>query len=396
MSKAATKTKSKSKKDKNQIGQVTEVTRHIKDVTRYLLWGKAAGRCEFHGCNKVLWKDNLTQKDGNKAQAAHIYAFSSKGPRGNEGIDEELINELDNLMLACHSCHKTMDDNPKIYPVELLQRWKAKHELRIETVTGVDPDKNSHVVLFGSNIGPQNTHLNFKGAAQALFPLRFPFDNKAIELGTASKAFTDADAALFKTEADHLRKEFDRKIKQPLEDKVINHVSVFGLAPQPLLILLGSLLQDIVEADVFQRHRNPQTWKWPEQAEQLNYELVQPAEFDGSPSLVIEFTAAVTDDRVRDVLPDANIWRLQIPEKSNDHIKCREDLSNFRKQVHQILGDIQEKHGHQIPLHIFPVAGVSVAVELGRVRQPKAHMPWIIYDQNKKHDGFFEALTIDS
>ena len=393
MATSTTKNKSKSKSGKDQV---TEVTRHIKDVTRYLLWGKSGGRCEFHGCNKILWKNQVTQDQGNMAQAAHIYAFSAKGPRGNKGIDHELINDLDNLMLACHACHKTMDDNPDQYPVELLQGWKAKHELRIETVTGIDPEKSSHVVLFGSNIGPQNACLNFKDTAQALFPHRFPADTRAIELGTANKAFDDADAEMFKAEVENLKKQFDRKIKQSLEDEEIKHLSIFGLAPQPLLILFGTLLQDIAEADVFQRHRDPQTWEWPEKADALEYELVEPTKFDGSPALVIEFTAPVTEDRILKVVPGANIWRMRIPNPNNDHIKCRQDLSNFRKQVHQVLGNIQEKHGHQTPLHVFPVAGVSVAVEFGRVRQPKAHMPWIIYDQNKKHDGFFEALTIES
>ena len=58
-----------------------EVTRHIRGDVQNMLWGKAAGRCEFNGCNKPLWKSSVTQEQVNIAQKAHIYAFSSDGPR---------------------------------------------------------------------------------------------------------------------------------------------------------------------------------------------------------------------------------------------------------------------------------------------------------------------------
>jgi len=37
---------------------------------------------------------------------------------------------------------------------------------------------------------------------------------------------------------------------------------------------------------------------------------------------------------------------------------------------------------------------VSLAVELGRVRLPKADMPWLLYDQVNARGGFIRALTI--
>src|SRR5438552_2739341 len=86
-----------------------DVTRHVHESAKLMLWGKAAGRCEFAGCNKPLWKSSITQEQVNIAQKAHIYAFSSEGPRGNKGIPKRLLNDLANLMLVCHECHKKMD-----------------------------------------------------------------------------------------------------------------------------------------------------------------------------------------------------------------------------------------------------------------------------------------------
>jgi hypothetical protein len=45
-------------------------------------------------------------------------------------------------------------------------------------------------------------------------------------------------------------------------------------------------------------------------------------------------------------------------------------------------------------LHVFPAMPVSLAVELGRVRMPKADLPWLLYDQMNARGGFIRALVI--
>ena len=45
---------------------------------------------------------------------------------------------------------------------------------------------------------------------------------------------------------------------------------------------------------------------------------------------------------------------------------------------------------------MFPAAPVSVAVELGRVLQPKADVPLRLYDQNNNLGGFVPALDINT
>lgn len=88
-----------------------EMTRHVSHEVQRMLWGKAAARCEFAGCNKLLCKSSVTQEQVNIAQKAHIYAFSSGGPRGNSGIARARLNDLNNLILVCHECHQKIDRN---------------------------------------------------------------------------------------------------------------------------------------------------------------------------------------------------------------------------------------------------------------------------------------------
>ncbi|MFA5272999.1 MAG: SAVED domain-containing protein [Candidatus Peribacter sp.] len=371
-------------------------TRDIKNPVKYMLWGRAAGRCEFSGCNKPLWKSSVTQDPVNIAQNAHIYAFSEDGPRSNKGISKTQLNDFANLLLICHECHRNIDvrkDGGR-YTVALLQQWKSAHERRIEIVTGIVPTKRSSVLLYGVNIGAHSSPLNFVDAASALFPRRYPDDNKGIELGLINSSQSERDASFWKTERENLEGKFDRRVKERIAKGEVDHLSVFGLAPQPLLILLGSLMIDITRAEVFQLHREPGGWAWPSSARALEFSVQKPSTFDGPPALVLSLSATVTPDRITDVLGEkASIWTLTIPKPNNDFVKSRQHLAQVRTLLRPLLDEIKAHHGQRTPLHIFPAAPVSLSIELGRIRMPKADMPWEIYDQVGQH-GFIPALTI--
>jgi hypothetical protein len=63
--------------------------------------------------------------------------------------------------------------------------------------------------------------------------------------------------------------------------------------------------------------------------------------------------------------------------------------------VRSLLDKIKAIHGQRSLLHIFPATSVAAAIELGRVRMPKADMPWQLYDQANARGGFVPALRID-
>lgn len=374
-----------------------EPTRNIKQNVQTMLWGRAAGRCEFQGCNRLLSRSPVTQETVNISEKAHIFSFSEGGSRGHIGMSDEELNVVENLILVCHDCHKKIDkhiDGGR-YTAPVLKEFKASHERRVEIVTGIDPGRRSHVLLYGANVGEHSAPSLFNEAAGAMFPDRYPAEARPLALGIVDSTGEDKSPDYWKSEARELVTQFDRRVRDRVSRQAVEHLSVFALAPQPLLILLGTLLGDIVPADVFQRHREPQTWSWPTSATPLEFQVQRPAETTGTPALVVGTSATVTPDRIEKVLGrGVSLWSVTIPRPNNDPVKSREDLARFRSLLRELFDDIKAAHGQWTLLHIFPATSVSLAVEFGRARMPKADMPWRIYDQNNKRDGFIPALDI--
>ena len=185
--------------------------------------------------------------------------------------------------------------------------------------------------------------------------------------------------------------------RSSLANDGISHVSLFALAPQPLLILLGSMLTDLVLTDVFAHHKEPEGWTWADEGEDLGFRVTPPPpDAKGDPCLVLSVSGTVSDDRISHAAigRDIAIWRLDVMEAHNDCLKTREQLSGFRAAVGPPLAQIKARRGQPRHPHIFPALPAAMAVELGRVRSPKADQPWEIYDQNNAMGGFVRALAV--
>ena len=106
---------------KNKKPEPKITRKNVPFHTKLKLFGRAAGRCEFSGCNKPIWRNELTLTEGNFGEVAHIIAASEDGPRGNEK-SADLQIEFDNLMLVCQRCHKEIDTNSKGLSCRLVAR----------------------------------------------------------------------------------------------------------------------------------------------------------------------------------------------------------------------------------------------------------------------------------
>ena len=369
---------------------------YIPESVKLRLWGKAGGRCEYDGCNERLWVDSLTQSEFNAAYIAHIIADSPNGPRGDKILSDQLKSDLSNLMLACDKHHRLIDkEKVKEHPVERLREMKQKHEARIDLLVSLIPEKQSHVLLYGANIGQQSAPLSARNAAEAMLPDWYPAELHPLEIGLRNSSVTDRTAEYWQLERTHLEGKISQDIKPRLAQGSINHLSIFAIAPQPLLILLGALLSDIPPAMVYQRHREPPSWKWSDEAEDCVCEVSRPAEVSGPPALVFSLSATIADQRITSVIPNASIWKISIPVPHNDFLKTRQQASDFRAVLRRVMNEIKTRHGQDATIHIFPAMPVALAVELGRVRMPKADLPFAIYDEDRNNGGFRHALSIE-
>lgn len=127
----------------------------IPNKTQVALWAKAAGRCEYRGCNEDLTGDLIAgREDGKFGFIAHIVADSADGPRGDVICSPLLAKDLTNLMLLCAKHHKGVDvDYLADHPEDVLLEMKAEHEDRIAIVTGMAQERAAHVLRFAADIG---------------------------------------------------------------------------------------------------------------------------------------------------------------------------------------------------------------------------------------------------
>ncbi len=369
----------------------------IPEKVRSLLWAKTAGRCEYNGCNEALWMDGLTKLEMNFADVAHIIGDRPEGPRGHEVLSPQYCSDISNLMLMCLNHHRMIDEILQNHSDEELRQMKNAHEERIERLTSIRPERTSHVLIYRGSIGQHQPKIDFQDAWAAMAPSWYPSSRLPIELGLTRSTLRDHENDFWHVEERNLERQFNANVKPLIDsDREANHVSVFAFAPQPLLVKLGALLSDIYPAEIYQPHREPQTWEWQPSPEGFDYVVEEPSLHRGTVALNLSLSAAISRERIRRGLDgdEFSEWKMTIANPQNDYLQSRGQLQMFRTVLRQLLNRIKAEHGEGAVVHLFPAVPASVAVEVGRVWQSKADLPMVIYDHNRKSGGFSRSFNI--
>ncbi len=383
----------------------------IPTTTKEMLWGKAAGRCEMIGCNKLVYESFVTHDEVKLGEIAHNIAANKGGPRGTKEPfwhidstidDDDDYNTIDNLLLLCPECHAEVDKNSRNYSVELLRKMKKQHEDRIRSLTSITEERECLLVSFAAPIGKRIFYLAKDQMLLSLADSRyFSAPENRIDLSQ-----TDIQDGEFVTvQKKNLKRSFTAYVEPRLKG-TSKPVAVFSLAPIPLLILFGSLFPTGTHMFIFQKLRNPtdREWFWtPEKAEHTTFRFVPPVSPAPThiPCLTLEGTAIIDDSRIvaaiSNIEGDIDIWRIQAINHGYD-LLCNEGvLREWNNLVLQTMNEIRTLYGHTTPVRIFPAINNSLAVETGRARLEKTDSEWIIYDNFRINDSeslFVQSLSI--
>jgi len=103
----------------------------------------------------------------------------------------------------------------------------------------------------------------------------------------------------------------------------------------------------------------------------------------------------VNHDRVQNAVGSkASIWEMTCTDCHNDCLRSDAQLAEFRRKARKLFVDLRAAHPAAKEILIFPAMPAACAIELGRVRMPKADFPWVVYDYNNKLNGFTKRLTM--
>lgn len=383
----------------NQSSAPISQARSIPALTRLFLYVQAGGRCEFDGCNTYLLEHYPTEAIGNFAEQAHIYAFNETGPRGHEAGRPDDINNLGNLILLCGACHHLVDTRSAEYPVSVLRKFKKDHEDRVFELTGLSKDRDTVPLVLKGLVAGRPVDVSDEQMQVAVAPSYLKKRDK-VEIDLTQIPDT-ADDTFWSTATGCIDSKVDRLYSLPVRPDRTLRVSVFALAPIPLLIYLGSRLSDKVEVEFYQRHRNPESWQWHSEPGHATY--VSRKTQDGTDPASVALLVNLSGTNNLDALPDfvdASFTVYEITLRDTEpnplFLMCRSDLSRFHNEYVKTMSLIRNSHPVLETLHLFPAIPAPVAVIIGRSCLPKVDPALRVYDRDKRAGGFASTLEVNS
>lgn len=387
------------KKSSPDSAVVKVPSRDINDKIKLLLYVHAGGRCEFKGCNLYLVRHPLTHDDGNFAQMAHIVAFKDDGPRGKDTNRPADINSLENLMLMCQPCHHLVDKvKPLEYPREKLEEYKRQHEERIFRQTEAKEDFTTSVVQLKSLINGQMVDIPVSNVKAAVAP-RYVNDPKGFIIDLTG--IEGSDGAFYSAARATIKKRVARLYDDGMDVDRTHHISLFALAPIPLLIYLGSRLSNKVPVDAYQRHRDTEDWLWKSSGDPVGhiFRTVQGGKDKSKVALLLSLSGTLTPEKLpKEVDESFYIYEITLAKgtPAPTYLRLMEDLDNFRDVYQHALRFIEKEHLALKNIHLFPAVPSPIAVHCGRELLPKVDPVLSVFDNDKKLGGFKYIFDVNN
>ncbi|MCX4797637.1 SAVED domain-containing protein [Streptomyces sp. NBC_01242] len=359
-------------------------------------------------CNAYLLEGAMSGRTLPLGEVAHIVGQSTdpRSPRGADPMEKALRDDADNLMLLCAQQHMEIDAKAAldVFTVEWLRGVKQEHEDRVRHLTALGPERATTVVRMVGSVHGNSVELSRETAAKAVtaghrFPLYLEsYTRHGVEIDLRHTPGEQAAAAWDAEPAAEASRHYYRQATKVIDDVVQNrlrpgiecdsvqHVSVFGFARLPLLVYLGSLLDDTVPTDVFQRHRHEQSWVWPAESGPVTEFAAHPVQTgpDGDEAVVVvNVSGVIAPYEIPQELSALRRYEVSPvgAQAGPDILRCRASLRRLEETVRMLLARLEREAKSLRRLHVLPAVPLSAAVALGRAHHPQVHPQLVIYER---------------
>jgi hypothetical protein len=378
----------------------------LTEAERRKVWVRAGGRCTL--CKRYLLEGDLTWQEVPLGEGAHVVGQkrSARSPRGLDSMPVGERDTADNVMLACGTCHEEIDHKQAtgVMTVDELRRRKQEHEDLIRHLTGLLPDQRTVMLRMLGNVRGKTVELRQDTAALAVIRSgeRFPafplcFERLGVEIDLRDlPGEADGTPQYYAIARAAIDEVIDHKLAEGVVRDHVSHLSVFAFARLPLLVYLGSRLDDTIQTEIYQRHRAGETWLWASDGPDVSFEVAKhglaTASADGV--LVLNLSGTIQPQELPASVASLPTWRIA-PAAVTPHtdiLARRADLGAFELAVRDLFAEIEATAKQTRVLHVFPALPIAAAVMLGRVRDPQAHPGLLIYDRTA--DGYHPVLEV--
>ena len=228
---------------------------------------------------------------------------------------------------------------------------------------------------------------------------RYPVSREGLEIDLTN--LLNESAPVNAVAQDIIRARLASYFDERGEWKRSGHISVFAIGPMPQLIYLGSQLSNKVSTDLFQRHRDTESWTWKKNGPPVQYKFRRIRK--GTDPSRAALLLCLSGSGPRENLPPDLDSAYSICEMTLDGVissptflSQREDLERFRLEYQDALAEIMAEHPSLRDLDLFPAVPAPVAVPCGREALPKVHPALRVHDFDKARNGFVYQLTVNT
>jgi len=285
----------------------------------------------------------------------------------------------------------------KYYSAEYLRGAKLEHEARVVLQTSFTQQRRTKVLKMVANINGETVKLSMPDIVDALMRERlFSCEERPEEIDYAAVPGTNTDA-YWNSKMQEIN-QIVGKFYSDLKREKIEHVSIFGIGPIPLLMFLGWKLDNKIKTKIFQRHRDGEGWAWNREEPKANYkfEIVKEGGDKNKVAVLLSLSGIVERGLLpAEVLKDYYVYELSLnPNPNYNFLRTERDLFNFEKEFSTAVSVIKNNHSGLKSLDLFPAVPAPAAIVCGRSLNKNSDPQIRIFNTSNKSE-FTYTLTIN-